>query len=226
MTQRGAWSSSPGASPALRDLHRRSRARTAAGWARRRRGRAPRGCGVPGRPVRCQRPRSAVAVLDSLGVPALYAGAARAADWIRRHPALRRSRIAWKRALYAQRLRQVLEPLRPDLIHAHFGPHGVDAAIALEGASTPLVVDFHGYDITSFTQQHGWELYRAALGAAHLVAHSSFAQRVACGSRPDSVRVRCDGRGPAAVRRPTTAGELGSAAAHDLRRSAVRKEGA
>jgi len=133
----------------------------------------------------------------ALGVPALCAAARRAAGWIGRHPELRRSRIAWKRALYAQRLKLVLESLRPDLVHAHFGPHGVDAAIALEGASTPLVVDFHGYDVTSFTQQHGWELYRAALGAAHLVAHSSFVQRVIADhglNRPEFVVMGVDRR--------------------------------
>jgi colanic acid/amylovoran biosynthesis glycosyltransferase len=111
------------------------------------------------------------------GSPSLAGAVRRAAGWIGRHPELRRSRIAWKRALYAQRLRQVLASLQPDLVHAHFGPHGVDAAIALEDSNTPLIVDFHGFDLTAFTQQHGWELYRAALGSAHLVAHSAFAQR-------------------------------------------------
>jgi len=114
----------------------------------------------------------------ALGVAALSAGARRATGWIRRHPTLRRSRIAWKRAMYAQRLKLVLESLHPDLVHAHFGPHGVDAAIALEGTGTPLVVDLHGYDVTSFTQQYGWETYRAAFGVARLVAHSRFVQRV------------------------------------------------
>lgn len=111
------------------------------------------------------------------GAPSFLGAARRAAGWIRCHPEFRRSRIAWKRALYAQRLRHVLESLQPDLVHAHYGPHGVDAAIALEGRNTPLVVDFHGFDLTAFTQQHGWELYRATLGSAHLVAHSPFAQR-------------------------------------------------
>ncbi len=124
------------------------------------------------------------------GSPASIGAVRRAAGWIGRHPELRRSRIAWKRALYAQRLRQVLESLQPDLVHAHFGPHGVDAAIALEGSNTPLVVDFHGFDLTAFTQQHGWELYRAALGSAHLVVHSEFAQRQLTEHRlPGSERV-------------------------------------
>jgi len=112
------------------------------------------------------------------GCPSLPGAVLRAAAWIRRHPQLRMSRIAWKRALYAQRLRHVLESLQPDLVHAHFGPHGVDVAIALEGEATPLVVDFHGFDFTAFTRQHGWELYRATLGSARLVAHSAFAQRL------------------------------------------------
>ena len=112
------------------------------------------------------------------GRPSFLGAALGAVAWIRRHPELRGSRIAWKRALYAQRLRHVLESLQPDLVHAHFGPHGVDAAIALEGAGTPLIVDFHGFDLTSFTQRHGWDLYGATLGSARLVAHSSFAQRL------------------------------------------------
>lgn len=112
------------------------------------------------------------------GSPSLPRAALRSVAWIRRHPELRRNLVAWKRALYAQRLRHVLESLQPDLVHAHFGPHGIDAAIALEGEDTPLVVDFHGFDLTAFTRQHGWELYRATLGSARLLAHSSFAQRL------------------------------------------------
>jgi glycosyltransferase involved in cell wall biosynthesis len=115
-----------------------------------------------------------------LGLSAVVSGMRHAAGWIRKHRQLRRSGIAWKRAFYAQRVRAVLDSLQPDLVHAHFGVHGVDAAIALDGAGTPLIVDFHGFDVTSFTQQYGWDLYRAALADAQLVAHSSFVRRLLC----------------------------------------------
>ncbi len=110
----------------------------------------------------------------ALGTSALFVAARRAAAWMRRHPTLRSSRIAWKHAFYAQRLKDLLVRLQPDLVHAHFGTNGIDAGIALEGETTPLVCNFHGFDATSFPLKHGWGLYRATLRQATLVAHSDF----------------------------------------------------
>lgn len=71
---------------------------------------------------------------------------------------------------------QALQPARVDLVHAHFGPNGVAAALALRGR-LPLVVDFHGADFTVVPRAAGWALYRRALGGASIVAHSDFAAR-------------------------------------------------
>ena len=110
----------------------------------------------------------------AFGTPSLLVGARRTVTWMRRHPTLLSSRIAWKRVFYAQRLKDLLLRLQPDLVHAHFGTNGIDAGIALEGESTPLVCNFHGFDATSFPHKHGWALYRATLQQATLVAHSNF----------------------------------------------------
>ncbi|CCN46305.1 putative UDP-Glycosyltransferase/glycogen phosphorylase [Vibrio nigripulchritudo MADA3029] len=39
------------------------------------------------------------------------------------------------------------QSLRPDLIHAHFGPNGLTALSLAEKLDTPLVVTFHGFDV-------------------------------------------------------------------------------
>jgi colanic acid/amylovoran biosynthesis glycosyltransferase len=110
----------------------------------------------------------------AFGARALFVGARRATAWMRRHPTLQPNLIAWKRAFYAQRLKNLLVQLQPDLVHAHFGTNGIDAGIALEGEATPLVCNFHGFDATSFPLKHGWGLYHATLRQATLVAHSDF----------------------------------------------------
>lgn len=43
-----------------------------------------------------------------------------------------------------------LAGLRPALLHAHFGPAGVDALPLAKWLGAPLVVTFHGYDATVF----------------------------------------------------------------------------
>jgi colanic acid/amylovoran biosynthesis glycosyltransferase len=86
-------------------------------------------------------------------------------------------------------LARTLREIRPDVVHAHFGPNGVAAAVALRGR-VPLVVDFHGFDFTSFTQTAGWELYRTTLRSSTLVVHSTFAaERVRAGLGRDALRV-------------------------------------
>ena len=97
--------------------------------------------------------------------------------WMARHPTLAARRYHWRRAISAARLKDVLGRLEPDLVHAHFGPNGVDAAIALCGTATPLLVNFHGYDVTTLPTRHGWRLYRSTLRSATLVAHSDFVER-------------------------------------------------
>ena len=130
-----------------------------------------------------------------LGPAATLAAVCGALAWLGRHRPLAPRRAAWKHALYGQRLRAVLAALEPDLVHAHFGPSGIDAGIALDGASTPLACNFHGFDATSFPRAHGWALYRAALARATLVAHSDFMERQLVENglpRPQRVRLGVD----------------------------------
>lgn len=44
--------------------------------------------------------------------------------------------------------RSIWHQLRPDLVHAHFGPDGLLAARFSQRRSAPLIVTFHGYDVT------------------------------------------------------------------------------
>lgn len=100
-----------------------------------------------------------------------------ATRWMISHPALLLSGLAWRRTVFAQRLHDALEPLTPDLVHAHFGPLGVEAAIALGDGHTPLIVNFHGFDVTAVPVEHGWAIYRTVLANCTLVAHSQFVEQ-------------------------------------------------
>lgn len=91
-----------------------------------------------------------------------------------RHHACPSSWHARLLAVRAQRLRTVLVRLHPDVVHAHFGPNGVTSAIALRAISTPLIVNFHGYDATAWPLAYGWDLYRHLFNSASLVVHSQF----------------------------------------------------
>lgn len=84
------------------------------------------------------------------------------------------SRNARSMAVKAKCLSKVIQDTRPDLVHAHFGQNGVLAAIALKDTKIPLVVNFHGYDVTSYTRKYGWQMYRKCLRDAILVGHSEF----------------------------------------------------
>lgn len=100
------------------------------------------------------------------------------------------ARIVWSRCaplsvtLRSSSLRQaillrrpvsaLIAEIRPDLIHAHFGPMGLVATVARSGV--PVVVNFHGYDVTSLPRAEGWEPYRLAFGGVTLVAHSAFVE--------------------------------------------------
>jgi len=44
--------------------------------------------------------------------------------------------------------REVLRTLRPDVLHAHFGPDAALVSVAAARAGVPLVATFHGYDVT------------------------------------------------------------------------------
>jgi colanic acid/amylovoran biosynthesis glycosyltransferase len=73
-------------------------------------------------------------------------------------------------------LHEVAERVRPDVMHAHFGPNGMMASLVARRLATPLIVDFHGYDVTSLPREHGWDGYRHLLSTAVAVVHSRFVE--------------------------------------------------
>jgi colanic acid/amylovoran biosynthesis glycosyltransferase len=55
--------------------------------------------------------------------------------------------------VFRSRLRRALDRLDPDVVHAQFGPKGVMVAPVTEALNIPLVVTFHGYDISILPRQ-------------------------------------------------------------------------
>ena len=68
-------------------------------------------------------------------------------------------------------------------IHAHFGPNGVKAAAMRRAGvfSGPLIVTFHGYDLTSYVREHGEDVYTRvfAEGDVFLPVTQHWAERLA-----------------------------------------------
>jgi glycosyltransferase involved in cell wall biosynthesis len=50
---------------------------------------------------------------------------------------------------YPEGLRKKLDPLEPALVHAHFAPDGFRARALSRSLKAPLIVTFHGYDVTT-----------------------------------------------------------------------------
>jgi glycosyltransferase involved in cell wall biosynthesis len=44
----------------------------------------------------------------------------------------------------------------PDVVYAHFATNGIMAAATCKRLGIPLVVNFHGFDFTSYPLKHGW----------------------------------------------------------------------
>jgi len=55
--------------------------------------------------------------------------------------------------VFRSRLWRTLRQINPDMVHAHFGPMGVIVAPAAVALGIPLVVTFHGYDISILPQK-------------------------------------------------------------------------
>jgi glycosyltransferase involved in cell wall biosynthesis len=102
------------------------------------------------------------------------AGVANLGAWLK-SPALRDA------TAMAAGVGSVIRQARPDLVHAHFGPVGVAAALALRRSRIPLLVNFHGFDATVVPRHSGWSTYRPLLRPGiRLIAHSRFiAERIA-----------------------------------------------
>ena len=85
---------------------------------------------------------------------------------------------SWVRnlVLFSDSLGKIVEDVSPDVIHAHFGPNGVIASFAARANHLPLLVDFHGYDVTVVPKREGWGPYRLFLRDAKAIVHSSFVE--------------------------------------------------
>lgn len=102
----------------------------------------------------------------------------RAISWLMRHPSCLRNALMRRCALHGARL--ALSPEfsnAPDVVHAHYGNNGLSAMIADPTLQSRLVVNFHGHDVTSLPQRHGWQPIREILGTTAAIAHSRFVQR-------------------------------------------------
>lgn len=58
-----------------------------------------------------------------------------------------------KQPVLRSRLRRSLERLAPDVVHAQFGPEGVIIGPVAAALDIPLVVTFHGYDVSSLPRR-------------------------------------------------------------------------
>ena len=79
-----------------------------------------------------------------------------------------------------------------DVVHAHFGPVGNDYRTARALLGAPLVVSFHGFDVSVWPRVHGLNGYRrlfSCLDAA--VANSAYTERslLRLGCPPDKIAV-------------------------------------
>lgn len=86
---------------------------------------------------------------------------------------------------------------RVRLVHAHFGTSAVRVLPVVERLDLPLVVTFHGYDVTVEPHRPGAERYRAALGRVFeradllLAVSEHIAEHLlALGAPPGKVRVQ------------------------------------
>lgn len=75
-------------------------------------------------------------------------------------------------------LLEIAKGFEPDIIHAHFGPNGMLASFAARALRVPLLVTFHGYDVTVLPRVQGWGPYRVLLRDARAVVHSPHVARL------------------------------------------------
>lgn len=91
------------------------------------------------------------------------------------------------------RLEQVVREVQPEIVHAQFGPAGVLVGPVAKKNGVPLVVSFHGYDVSILAQKEFWtRRYKdmfSQVDAIHAVS-SDIADKVEkLGGSPDSIRV-------------------------------------
>lgn len=84
-----------------------------------------------------------------------------------------------------------LRTFRPDLVHAHFGPAGLDILPLVRRLGIPLVVTFHGYDASGLLRRPAYVRdLRALFEYAHVIAVSRrMAERLrGYGARPHALQ--------------------------------------
>jgi len=102
-----------------------------------------------------------------------------------------RATYAWP--LIRKEIDRVLGPLKPDVIHAHFGPDAVLIAPVAQSRGIPLVVTFYGYDFSIHEVLRRWEdEYRALMRqAAAVIGISDYVCRALVDLGADPSRLAC-----------------------------------
>jgi colanic acid/amylovoran biosynthesis glycosyltransferase len=72
-------------------------------------------------------------------------------------------KLATGRSLRQKRIQRFIEDLKPDLIHAHFGPSGYDMLPYRREFNIPLVTTFYGYDMSRLPREKMWQVRYAKL---------------------------------------------------------------
>jgi len=92
-----------------------------------------------------------------------------------RIPALARTRLSLS-GIPDKRWLRALEKHQPSLVHAHFGPGGVYGLALGKALNLPVIVTFHGYDITQHTVNRRYKKQRLELftRANKIIAVSDF----------------------------------------------------
>lgn len=121
--------------------------------------------------------------LEREGVELEYAGSLRevfrACGSLVRKPSLIRVRPGeGLEYIFAALVRQVLERLRPDLVHVHFGTTA--RALYRPGLTFPAVVSWHGYDANIMPRKQGGDMYHPLFQAPwrHTVGSEFMRQRL------------------------------------------------
>lgn len=59
-------------------------------------------------------------------------------------------------AMQRREIKKIVKQVKPDIIHAQFGPMGVICSKITEKLKIPLLVTFHGYDISTLIRDEYW----------------------------------------------------------------------
>lgn len=60
------------------------------------------------------------------------------------------------RAMQRREIKKIAKQVKPDIIHAHFGPMGVLVSLVAKKLKIPFVVTFYGYDASSLIKEEFW----------------------------------------------------------------------